>query len=225
VRLVTWNIQHARRMDTGRPDVEAFAADVAALAADVLALQEVDRGTRRLGGADLLAIAAEASGLTPIDGHVRRRPGGTYGNALLVRGDPGDVRGLGLPRPWWPPWRRPEPRGALRCRIGDLTVATCHLGFTATGEGPRQLAAVFAWLDDAPGPAVVLGDFNLRRPVVAPGWRLLDVPKGFPADRPDRAIDHVAVRGVAAAVVTDVPRPVVGDHRPVVVELAPANRV
>lgn len=96
MRLVTWNIQHARRMDTGQPDVDAFAADVAALGADVLALQEVDRGTRRLGGADLLAVAAEASGLTPIDGHVRRRPGGgTYGNALLVRGEPADCEGWG----------------------------------------------------------------------------------------------------------------------------------
>lgn len=98
-------------------------------------------------------------------------------------------------------------------------MATCHLGFGRSGEGAGQLAAVFAWLDDVDSPTVVLGDLNLRRPVVPAGWRLLEVPAAFPADVPDRTIDHVAVRGVGAAVVRDAYRPVVGDHRPVVVDV------
>lgn len=223
LRAATWNVRHSWRPDTRKPDPDQLAADCAALGTDVLALQEVDRGTRRLGGRDLLALVAEATGSCPVDGPVRRRDTGTYGNALLVRGEPVDVAHRRLPRPWWPPWRRrPEPRGAVRCRVGDLLVATCHLGFGRPGEGAGQLAATLAWLDEAghDGPAVLLGDLNLRRPQVPPPWRVLDVPRGFPAWAPDRAIDHVLVRGVAAArAVPDAHRPVVSDHRPVVVEL------
>jgi endonuclease/exonuclease/phosphatase family metal-dependent hydrolase len=225
MRVCTWNVRHGWRPDTRRPDLDALAAACAALDVDVLALQEVHRGTRRVGGADLLAVVADATGLTPVDGPVRHRDTGTYGNALLVRGEPSDVATLALPRPWWPPWkRRPEPRGALRCRLGGtgrgIVVATCHLGFGRPGEGARQLAATLRWVEEAAGdgPAVLAGDLNLRHPQAPPGWALVDVPKAFPAWAPDRTIDHVLVWGGTGRAL-DAPRPVVSDHRPVVVEL------
>lgn len=62
MRLVTWNVLHGCSPDDGRVDLDRFAAAVRALDADVLALQEVDRGQDRSGGADLTRIAAEAMG-------------------------------------------------------------------------------------------------------------------------------------------------------------------
>jgi endonuclease/exonuclease/phosphatase family metal-dependent hydrolase len=62
VRLVTWNVLHGCSPDDGRVDLDRFAAAVRALDADVLALQEVDRGQERSGGADLTRIAADAMG-------------------------------------------------------------------------------------------------------------------------------------------------------------------
>jgi endonuclease/exonuclease/phosphatase family metal-dependent hydrolase len=209
MRLATWNVQH------GAPDPDALPAACAALGVDVLALQEVDRRTERVGGRDLLDTVAAATGLTPIDGAVVDLQGGTYGNALLVRGGATDVASTLLPTA---PGH--EPRGALRCRLdGGLVVATVHLGFHP-GEGPPQLAATLAWLDAVRGPVVLAGDLNLVGPVVPPGWRRLDVPAAYPADAPDRVIDHVLVRGAVDAYPTpDAGRPVVRDHRPVVVEI------
>jgi endonuclease/exonuclease/phosphatase family metal-dependent hydrolase len=221
VRVATWNIQHGRRHDDGRPDPLAVAAACVALRAEVLALQEVDRGTLRVRGADLLAIVADATGLTPVDGPARPFQGGTYGNALLVAGEPDAVALVDLPRLR----HGREPRVVLRCRFAGLTVATCHLDHR--GTAPEQLGAVLASLPAA-GPAVLTGDLNLEPGSVdavlgaaGPGWSQAEVPLAFPARHPRRVIDHILVREVAVTAV-DPPaeRPAVSDHRPVVVELA-----
>jgi len=226
VRLVTWNIQHGRHAVTGRPDADALAAAAAGLGADVLALQEVDRRTGRVGGADLLAVVADATGLTPVDGAVVAFDGGTYGNALLVRpdlfgGSGGTVR---LHRPWWPPWRRPEPRGAVVARLAEpsLLVVGCHLGLRRS-ERRRQLPGALR-AADAEVAAVLLGDLNSFRGEIEPharrhGFAVVEVPPAFPAHAPRAAIDHVLTRGVAARPLPGAERPVVSDHRPVSVEL------
>ena len=217
--MVTWNVQHARRADSGDPDPLALAGACMALEADVLALQEVDRATARVRGADLLEIVADATGLTPVDGAAVEFEGGTYGNALLVRGEPATPVVLELPRPW-----RAERRIVVACRVDDLTVACCHLGL-GRGEAARQLGAVLHSLPVA-GPAVILGDLNLGPPSVSAvlsasegSWSQLDVPAAYPADEPAQAIDHVLVRGVDAKVGPTWSRPPVSDHRPVVAEL------
>lgn len=219
VRAATWNIQH------GHPDPDALGAAVASLAADVVSLQEVDRFTGRVGGRDLLARAAEASGLVAVDGHVVELDGGTYGNALLVRPDLLADRGVPslLHRPRWPPWRRPEPRGLVTARLhGGLVVVGAHLGLRRRAERRRQLDGLLRAAGD--GPAVVLGDLNALPEEVRPhaarhGFTMLDVPAAFPADEPRAVIDHVLVRGVAGRPCPDAGRPVVSDHRPVLVEL------
>jgi len=219
VRLATWNVQH------GHPDPDALGAAVASLAADVVSLQEVDRFTGRVGGRDLLARAAEASGLVAVDGHVVRFDGGTYGNALLVHPDLLDTGGSPqlLHRPWWPPWRRPEPRGCVAATLrGGLVVVGAHLGLRRRSERSRQLDGLLRAAGE--GPAVVLADLNALPDEVRPHadrhrFTMVDVPAAFPASAPRAVIDHVLVRGVTARPCPDAGRPVVSDHRPVLVEL------
>jgi endonuclease/exonuclease/phosphatase family metal-dependent hydrolase len=219
VRFVTWNVQRGKR-DGGEPDHEALLATCAGFDADVLALQEVHR-TDLGGPGDVLRAIGEATGLVPLDGHAIEVGDGTYGNALLVRGGADEVARHRLPASA----DARELRAVVRCRWRGLAVACTHLDHR--GEAATQLGAVLARLA-GDGPAVVLGDLNLRlaavRPVlaaVAPAWTALEVPPAFPARRPDRAIDHVLLRGVAAAAPATSPaRPPVSDHRAVVVELA-----
>lgn len=218
MRLVTWNVQRGRR-DGGEPDHDALVAACAGLGADVLALQEVHR-TDIGGPGDVLAAIAEATGLVPLDGHAIELRGGTYGNALLVRGGADDVVRHVLPASV----EVREVRALVRCRWRGVQLACCHLDHR--GEAATQLGAVLARLAGH-GPAVVLGDLNLRPPAVrailagvAPAWTALDVPAAFPAHRPDRAIDHVLLRGLAAAgPAAPPPRLPVSDHRPVAVEV------
>lgn len=212
LRVVTWNVQHARPTAGGDPDPEALAAACAGLDADVLALQEVDRGTARVHGADLLAAVAAATGLVAVDGAVHPFLGGTYGNALLVRGAlVGSPAVSRLPRPTWQrswPKRRPDHRGLVAAMIEPergvtrpVVVAAAHLG-VRPGEAAPQLAAALGVVADlaAGRPAVLLLDANLRPPAVAgvvagaPGWAAVDVPLAFPAPNPTAAIDHVIVR-------------------------------
>src|SRR6266545_5861292 len=92
LRVATWNCQH------GRPAPAKIGESVALLDVDVLAMQEVDRNTRRVGGRDLAHTAREA-----FEAELVWAPalslgdGGDYGNALLVRGEVLDSEVVVLP--------------------------------------------------------------------------------------------------------------------------------
>ena len=222
---MTWNILHGRRQG-GPVDRALLRRSCAALGADVLGVQEVDVGTLRVGGADLVAEMAEAAEMASTFASVRSLAGGgRVGNALLVRGRLFDGEVLLLPGSKGTERRCAAVAGAELADGARLSVAVCHLGIR--GEGSQQLPAVLAALAERPGPRVLLGDLNLRPDAVAPavesaGFRLVGGDLTFPADRPDRRIDHVALDGlVESAVVT--PLLPVSDHRALVVEAGPAS--
>lgn len=207
--VVTFNIQHARRPD-GVVDVDALAAACAAFDADVLALQEVDVVTRRSGGIDEAAAVADAAGMSFAIGEAIPR----YGNALLVRGELTDVEVLPLPHS---PER--ERRVAVLGRGAGVSIACVHLGLH--GDAVPQVPVVVEALCDRPGPHLLLGDFNIEHDHVDVGpLTLLESPPTFPARRPRRRIDHVAVGGLRASRVAALPEQVVSDHRPLLAELS-----
>jgi len=214
IRLLTFNIQHARRPD-GVVDVDLLAEVCAAFDADVLALQEVDDATKRSGGRNQAAVVAERCGMSWVFGEAIPR----YGNALLARQPVTDVEVLALPHS---PER--EPRSAIVARVGGLSVAATHLGLH--GDARPQLPLVVGALCERPGPHVLLGDLNLERADVeldvAPLVLTADAGPTFPSRRPRRRIDHVATsRDVAVSRVAVLPEPPVSDHRPLLVELSP----
>jgi endonuclease/exonuclease/phosphatase family metal-dependent hydrolase len=223
VRLATWNVLHGRRPD-GDVDVPLLARCCAALGAHVLGLQEAHVGSRAVGRVDEVAEAGAASGMATSFGSVRDlEGGGRAGNALMVRGTIVEDEVVLLPG--WPGRER-------RCAVvaeaelaagARLSVAVTHLGLA--GEGLDQLPAVLDALARLPRPRVLLGDLNLRPPRVAPllaeaGYALAGGRPTFPADIPDRRIDHVAVDGLVPRTVV-VPALPVSDHRPLVVEVGP----
>jgi endonuclease/exonuclease/phosphatase family metal-dependent hydrolase len=171
--------------------VARVAAAIQALDADVLALQEVDRGQERSGGADLAAVAAEAMGATDhrFAAAIRGTPGGAwlpatgddetdptaYGVALLSRYA---VRSwqvvrlppLPVPAPWiWHGTRRPvlvrdEPRVAV---VADVATPTGAMTVATThvsflpGSNVRQLRRLAAALRGRVGPLLLMGDLNM----------------------------------------------------------------
>jgi endonuclease/exonuclease/phosphatase family metal-dependent hydrolase len=190
VRFVTWNISSGRSTADGRVDLERFAGAVAELDADVLALQEVDRGQRRSGGADLTEIAAAAMGAadrifaptlygTPgwrwTAAGDRPRGGPAYGCALLSRtplSRPSVLRmpaaPLALPL-WAPPAgivvAREEPRVAIVADLEvdagrSLTVVATHLPFVPLWKR-IHLRRIAAAVRSRPDPVVLMGDLNL----------------------------------------------------------------
>src|SRR5690606_25035110 len=83
-RVMSYNIHHGRGMDD-RVDLERIAEAIKKANPDLVALQEVDRGTRRTDGRDL---TAELAKLTGMEGYFEKNipyQGGEYGNAILSR--------------------------------------------------------------------------------------------------------------------------------------------
>ncbi len=224
LRLATFNIRHARPPGARSSDPSALGAAVAELDADVLGLQEVDVAVPRSGGVDLAAVAADAvpgrvvhfAPAIPLDG-------GNYGNALVVRGELAQVEDLALPGAG-------EPRVLTLARVlvrgVALSVGLTHLQAPRRGRtdvAREQLPWVLQRLAERPGPWALLGDLNLEPPEVDPvlaefGFVAVEGPPTFPATRPVRRIDWIALRGAAPGR-GRVPDVRASDHRPLVVEV------
>ena len=226
MRVATHNIHHGAAAG-GLARSARMANTVAGLAADVVALQEVDRHVVRSCFVDQAARAAAASGTRAHFAPLRRLgPGGSYGNALLVRGRTLRRHDLALPS-------HGEPRGAIFARValaaGELTVVSTHLQNRRAGrpdEAPEQLRALFDELARWPEPWCVMGDLNLRADTVPAlahdaGLEALDAGVTYPAHAPRLALDWVLVRGLGIVDlhVVDVRT---SDHRPVVATLDPS---
>jgi endonuclease/exonuclease/phosphatase family metal-dependent hydrolase len=118
-----------------------------------------------------------------------------------------------------------EPRAAviarLRTPMGRLTVANTHLSFVP-GWNRRQLRRLIHDLHGFPGPRLLTGDLNMT-PNTARRWsgmRALAEAKTFPADAPDRQLDHILtdddrLRGTAV----EAGAMPISDHRPLVVDI------
>lgn len=238
LRVVTFNI-HAGTDQRRQPSVDRIGALLDSLAPDVVLLQEVDRGTRRSGGADHLAILAERTGLTPSFGRAMEFDGGEYGTAILSRLPIVRVRTIPLPVevPEALSGRYYEPRALLHAVLstpaGPLHVLGTHLDH---GRLPvfrhtqmMELLAHLAGEVPAGEPLVLAGDLNAapdRPEIRALSLHLRDAwtecgrgdPLTFPADTPRTRIDYVFMRGVECSSTVVVPTQV-SDHRPVVVDL------
>lgn len=211
LRVATWNCQH------GKPDPALMGDAAGSLDVDVLAVQEVDRDSRRTGGRDLAADAVDAFGGELVWAPaLTLRTGGTYGNALLVRGRVRRSETFALPGP-----RRTEPRVAAIAEVEAAgrpwTIAATHLT-TDRDVSPDQLLALIDALRDRPAPRVLLGDLNLEAGMLLPwlsaeSYRVALGPLTHSVRRPRRQIDHVAVHGRGCTVRALEARALpVGDH-------------
>lgn len=230
MRAATFNIRHGRPPKARRADHPRLLDAVRSLDADVVALQELDRGTRRVGGVDQPDLIARGTGSHVEFAMAIDHDGGEYGIALATRSAPVRTEVLRLPGAG-------EPRVALLTTIehddGDdsprrWTVGCTHLT-TRPGEAVAQLRLVLAALAEmaGAGPAVLLGDLNLGPDRVGPvladaGWVAAPSGPTHPATRPDRRIDWVLVRHatVRSAHVVDVRA---SDHLPLVASLEAAT--
>lgn len=200
---------------------------VSELDVEVLAVQEVDRDTRRVGHRDLAASAQEAFGGELLWATAFTLPtGGLYGNALLVRGEMRDTEVVALPGRRR--GRGSEPRVAAIALVvidgRQWTIVNTHLStvsFVAADQLSYLLDALRAW----PAPRVLLGDLNLQPDLLLPwlsaeSYRLALGPLTHPAHRPRRQIDHVAVTGRGCQVMPiEAVQLAVGDHRALLAEV------
>lgn len=243
LRVVTYNIKSCQFHQDG---AEAIAGAIRRLGPQIVALQEVDRSTRRASGIDQVEELAHRTGLrhAAFGRAVDWPGGGAYGLGLLSAFPLRDVQVVYLPTPsaTTVPESEREPRALLAARAetpaGELWVLTSHFGLGAD-QRIDQAQALLAHLAGAGHDArwVVMGDFNGE-----PGTpeiellaaELTDVMLGrsfeerwtFPTDpdvQPGRrlACDYIFVRGVEPSDGARVVRNegTASDHFPLVVDL------
>ncbi len=224
LRVVTFNIEYARRMDRA---LAALQERPTLCEPDLLLLQEMD-----LAGVE---AAARTLHLNYVYFPASRHPktGRDLGNAVLS------------PWPIEAAWKVLLPHtsrvlhqaraaAGARVRIGNRSfrVYSVHFGSpfgTSGGNRRAQAEVVLADARDSPDPVVIGGDFNsksLGRTFVAAGFRWLTERIG--GTRGPFSFDHILVAGVdpgtsSAGVVRDVEA---SDHRPVwaVLALAPPSQ-
>lgn len=162
-----------------------------------------------------------------------------YGIALLSRFPAESWQVLRLPRiPTRFPMYLPgpnrvqivdeEPRAAMVGRLdtplGPLTVANTHLSFVP-GWNRIQLRRLMRDLRGFPSPRVLMGDLNMAPPTIARWSRLrpLATALTFPADEPDRQLDHILTDDPGLRVQRCcAPRQSISDHRAVVIDISRA---
>lgn len=231
LRLVSYNIKHGLGMD-GVLDLERVGDYLAATDADVVLLQEVDERASRSGGVDQAAALGARLGMTAHFAPFMDFQGGRYGLAILAAPQVMAAEVVALPAGTL------EPRSAMVVTLdvdgAPLRVANAHLDWLADDE--RRVAQARALLEallveggegpGAPGPVILGGDLNdvpeSRTLALLQGWsafgRVGPAAPTFPADAPDRTIDHFLIAPVGAfpgATVLVLDEPVISDHRPI----------
>jgi endonuclease/exonuclease/phosphatase family metal-dependent hydrolase len=214
--------------EVDRDQPRSMNADLTAVAAE--AMGAVD--------SQFVAALAGTPGGTWMAATGDEQPGSaSYGIALLSRYPVVSWRVVRLPalRARVPVWFRgarapklvgDEPRVAVAAVLdgpaGQFTVACTHLSFVP-GWNSVQLRRLLRSLTGTREPLVVLGDLNMepRQAARVSGLRSLAAGPTFPADHPDRQLDHLLARGpVAASGPAEAVRLPLSDHRALVVPCA-----
>ncbi|HWY01775.1 MAG TPA: endonuclease/exonuclease/phosphatase family protein [Mycobacterium sp.] len=195
--------------------------------------------TETMGAVEHRFVAAISGtpGATWMAATGHEQPGtAAYGIALLSRFPVASWQVVRLPRiPMRFPMYLPgpnrvmvvneEPRAAVIAQLhtprGRLTVANTHLSFVP-GWNRRQLRRLIHDLRGFPGPRLLMGDLNMKPPTVRrwSGMRTLALAATFPADTPNRQLDHILTdddRLRSGA--TEAELMPISDHRPLVVDL------
>ena len=240
LRVATYNVHGCIGMDQKRSE-SRIAEVIAEMSVDIVALQELDLGRRRSGGANQTKMIAAQLGWHSHFHPAMRRDDEHYGNAILSRYRLTFRRAVELPGR--PPFFCRENRAAIEVEI-ESNLGKVHIINTHLGLGWRerfvqaQLFTIAEWRATIASdiPVILLGDFNsLRgsRPYRTLNHHLRDVRelvqptppiRTFPTRFPVFAVDHIfvneAVRPVSVSVHRSGLARMASDHFPLMAEFA-----
>ncbi|HIL68991.1 MAG TPA: endonuclease [Verrucomicrobia bacterium] len=221
LRGLTYNIHHGQGTD-GKFDYERLARIIIDLKPDIVALQEVDRGTRRADGVDQAEKLAQLTGMKAYFGNAMHFSGGEYGEAILSRFPVKNVKSFRLPFRFGL-----ESRAAISGIIQPdnglpefqfLGTHLCHQSGENRLDQVKQLHKLVG--GNQRMPVILAGDFNARpgsepmQYLLQNGWKDAVSPKSI--------IDYVLLQSDDPWKVVEVrilDEPVASDHDPVLVVL------
>ena len=235
LRVLSYNIHHAEGTD-GKLDLDRIARVITDAKPDLVAVQEVDRKTRRAGGVDQAAELGKRTGLHVEFGKAIDYQGGEYGLAVLSRvpikaakvhplpGKPGQEARIVLEA-------RVEPPGAP-----SVTFLNTHFQHDDPAVRTEQAARVNELFGKAAGPHVLAGDLNAvpdsaPMRVIGQAWTFATPPadrlRTIPVADPMRQIDYILFRPAGRfrpAEARVIEEKMASDHRPVLAMLEWAGK-
>ncbi|QDU77603.1 Endonuclease/Exonuclease/phosphatase family protein [Bremerella volcania] len=203
IRVVSYNIHHGEGTD-GKLDLSRIAQVVSDAKPDIIALQEVDRNTKRTGNVDQAAELARLLEMNGVFGGNIDLQGGHYGNAILTR-----YASISSTNHQLPSLANGEQRGVMEADIA-VPGFKLPLKFLATHYDHRpdeneRIASceMIAQLtrDWGDRPALLAGDLNAlpeSKPLMLleKDWirSNREVLPTIPSDQPTRQIDYILLR-------------------------------
>lgn len=232
LRLLAYNIHHGEGMD-GKLDLERIAKVIAAEKPDLVALQEVDKVTKRSGSVDQAAELAKLLKLDYRFGKFMDYLGGEYGMAVLSRLPIEKTVIHKLPR-------GAEPRIALEVIVkspkwpGQFSFVGIHNDWIKEPLRVKQIEVLQTGLKDRKHPVILAGDFNAEpkseslMKLENDGWKMLREGRKntWSASEPKVEIDFFFAKGLRAFQFKDkvIPETVASDHRPIAVVISPDEK-
>lgn len=234
MKVMTFNIQHARNFLTGKIDIPLMAKTIQDLGADVCVMQEVygkgegesfvgqsEKIAEMLGFHHYFAKAIDIGTKGPYGNAIVSRFPITFSETIAVPSAPRIFKGYY------------EDRCLLNTVVkspeGDIQILGCHFGLM-----PNEAELCAKTVCDAISPdmpTVFMGDLNLT-----PDSELLDPVrhvlvdtdnfyKGennltFPSDKPDIKIDYIFVSSDIKVNDVQIPSVIAADHLPIVADIS-----
>lgn len=226
LKILCYNIHHANPPSKPNTiDVEAIARVVKDSKADVVALQEVDRFTKRSGNIDEAKLIAEKTGLNYQFFKAIDHDGGEYGLAILSRYALKDAKLIPLPQQIVAE-KRILSYATIAINGKQFIFANTHLDATRTHENRNlQMQYILKTFENTTLPVILCGDLNSV--VGSETISLLDqqfkrtcvqnCAGTVPQDNPRRTIDYIAIKNADWKLLSYevIAETYASDHRPI----------
>ncbi|MEA3392613.1 MAG: endonuclease/exonuclease/phosphatase family protein [Candidatus Marinimicrobia bacterium] len=225
VTVMSYNIHAMWGMDKVL-DADRIAKVINDQKPDVVGLQEVDQFTERSEKMDAIRVLKEKTGMYGVFMGTFDYQGGEFGNAMLSRYPIIEQKVFHLPAR-----NNYEPRlmMMISCVVenGDtIHFYNTHLDHhSGDSDRPVQMQEIIRVIKEDNAKVILLGDLNCQpgsEPLTALDQyltRCLSDEKTYPANEPERTIDHVYYRkdrGLKCKELRVVQAKIASDHRPIV---------
>ncbi len=217
LRIGTYNIAHAAVFNGNGEEIGVFLAEQKL---DVVAVQEIDVGTRRVGGGDVLETVAN-SGAYPHSYFAKAMDyqGGGYGIGMLSRYPILEAETIPLYA------GDVEPRTLCRVILDvdgeQLTVWNTHTSYESQEIRARQLEQITACIS-ACEDFILMGDFNtadMQEFAALPYCTAVNTGRFGSFFETEQAIDHIFLSKGFMLCGANMPKVPYSDHYPIVAEV------
>ena len=188
VRILCYNVCNTKGMDDKR-DAKRVADVIIKAKPDVVAIQELDRCTKRSEGVDVLDDLAKRTKMIGTYGAAIEFQGGHYGIGILSKEKPISVKTVPLPG-------KEEKRCLLVAEFADYVMCCTHFSLTAE-DRVTSAQLICKELTQWKKPVFVAGDFNAKPdslPIqtMQKTWATLSSDDfTWSSVKPDRRIDYI----------------------------------